>query len=93
MVTVINKLTVHGRPEEFERIISAITAYMRQQPGFCSHRLYRSRNRDNVYIETAEWADADAHRAAMQGGGFRDRVKELGGVASAEPDVFDTVHD
>jgi heme-degrading monooxygenase HmoA len=94
MVTVINRLTVHGAPAEFERIIGGITEYMKEQPGFSSHRLYRSRNRDNVYIETAEWTDAAAHRQAMQGDGFRDRVRELGAVATAEPDVFDTIgHD
>jgi long-chain acyl-CoA synthetase len=91
MVTVINRLTVHGEAADFERIISGITEYMRQQPGFTAHRLYRSRNHDNVYIETAEWTDAAAHRQAMQGSGFRDRVRELGAVAKAEPDVFDTI--
>jgi long-chain acyl-CoA synthetase len=91
MVTVINRLTVHGDRAAFERIISGITEYMRQQPGFASHRLYRSRNQDNVYIETAEWTDAALHRQAMQGIGFRDRVRELGAVAKAEPDVFDTI--
>ena len=53
MVTVINRLTVAGDPQQFERIISGITEYMKAQPGFlghssigrCTARTYTSRPR------------------------------------------------
>ncbi|GLW74454.1 hypothetical protein Kpho02_67520 [Kitasatospora phosalacinea] len=91
MVTVINKLTVIGEADEFERSISAITDFMKQQPGFVSHQLYRSRNNPEVYVETAQWTAPELHRAAMTADAFRKLVVGLGKVAKAEPDVFDTV--
>jgi heme-degrading monooxygenase HmoA len=91
VITVINRLTVSGDTDAFERVLSGITGYMVEQPGFIDHTLYRSRNRPEVYVETARWENAESHRAAMQGSGFRDRVRELGSLASAEPDVFDSV--
>ncbi|WP_328406278.1 AMP-binding protein (plasmid) [Streptomyces sp. NBC_00390] len=93
MVTVINRLTVSGDASEFERAISAITGYMKQQPGFIGHQLYRSRTNPQVYVETAEWTAAELHRKAMTADTFRNLVKDLGKVASAEPDVFEVVAD
>jgi long-chain acyl-CoA synthetase len=88
MATVINRLTVTGDSAEFEKIIGQITEYMSAQPGFVEHRLMRSLRRPEIYVEMARWSDADSHRAAMQGEGFRSRVRELSAVATAEPDVF-----
>lgn len=93
MVTVINRLTVSGDVAEFESIIGRITEYMASQPGFLSHRLYRSRNDPRVYVEAADWTDAESHRTAMSGSGFRENVVALGAVAAAEPDVFEEVRD
>jgi heme-degrading monooxygenase HmoA len=91
MVTIINRLTVNGDIARFEEILRAITAYMSAQPGFMGHRLYRSRRRPEVFIETAAWADAESHRQAMQGKEFHARVRELAGIATPEPDLFDEV--
>jgi len=88
VATVINRLTVTGDAEEFERILGKITEYMSAQPGFLGHTLYRSRRNPKVYVEIAHWASAEQHRAAMQGDGFRSQVKLLGAHAVPEPDVF-----
>ncbi|HEY8533038.1 MAG TPA: antibiotic biosynthesis monooxygenase family protein [Micromonospora sp.] len=88
MATVINRLTVTGDTEEFERILGKITEYMSAQPGFLGHTLYRSQRNPKVYVEIAHWASAEQHRAAMQGEGFRSQVKLLGAHAIPEPDVF-----
>jgi long-chain acyl-CoA synthetase len=93
MVTVINKLTVTGDDAEFIRVISGITEYMRAQPGFIEHALYRSRNNPNVFVETARWDKAESHRAAMQGDRFRECVSALRGLAQPEPDVFEQVEE
>jgi quinol monooxygenase YgiN len=88
MVTVINRLTVTGDEAEFRRVLAEITAYMTAQPGFLSHRLYRSVRRPEVFVETAEWSEASAHRAAMLDPRFADWIGTLGKHAEAEPDVF-----
>ncbi|MDJ1136893.1 antibiotic biosynthesis monooxygenase family protein [Streptomyces iconiensis] len=93
-MTMINRLTVvEGKEEEFRRVVSDISAYMRAQPGFLGHRLHRSVNRPAVYVETAQWRDAESHRSAMRGEGFRQNVQRLAGLASAEPDIFETLED
>jgi len=78
-------------PAEFERIIGRITEYMSGQPGFIEHRLLRCVRRPQVYVEMARWNDADSHRTAMQGQAFRDRVRELSTVATADPDLYSEV--
>ncbi|WHT23331.1 antibiotic biosynthesis monooxygenase [Crossiella sp. CA-258035] len=92
MVTLINKFQVsEGRNDEFERVLAGITEYMSSQPGFLGHKLYRSLRNPGVYVETAQWKDAESHRSAMQAEAFRSQVQQLGGVAKPDPDVFETI--
>ncbi|WP_433170037.1 antibiotic biosynthesis monooxygenase family protein [Actinoallomurus sp. CA-150999] len=93
MATVINRLKVTGDREKFEEILSGITAYMKSQPGYLGHELFRSTDGGDTYIEIARWSDAGAHRKAMEGAGFWERVRELTAHASAEPGLFEPVGD
>jgi long-chain acyl-CoA synthetase len=91
MVTIINRLTVTGDEAEFLRILSEITAYMKSQPGFVGHHLYRSIRNPNVFIETGQWKDAADHQAAMKGPEFGKAIQQIIQHASAEPDLFEEV--
>jgi long-chain acyl-CoA synthetase len=91
MVTIINRFTVNGDVVHFEQILRGITAYMSAQPGFMGHRLFRSRRRPEVFIEMAAWADAESHGKAMQGKEFHAQVRQLAGICTPEPDLFDEV--
>jgi heme-degrading monooxygenase HmoA len=93
MATVINRLKLTGDREEFERILGAMTAYMKRQPGFLSHRLYRSLRNPDVYVELAEWRDASDHQQAMQSQEFRDRIPQIMKHAEAQPDVLETLEE
>lgn len=93
MIKFVNKLTVTGDPAEFEAVSEELTAYMRQQPGYVRFELLRSMRNDNVYVEIAEWTDADSHLNAVRSDGFRSRVKPLGALATVEPDVFTMVRE
>ncbi|MER6687599.1 antibiotic biosynthesis monooxygenase family protein [Streptomyces minutiscleroticus] len=93
MITVINRLTVHGDVPTFEQVLKGITAHMSGQPGFIGHRLYRSLRNPQVFIETAQWTDAASHRAAMQAEAFQEKVKDLGGLATPEPDLFEILEE
>ncbi|MER7768342.1 antibiotic biosynthesis monooxygenase family protein [Kitasatospora sp. NPDC096140] len=84
MLTIVNKLTVTGDRAEFERLLGEITGYMKSRPGFVSHTLYKSLKDENVLIETGTWESREAHAAALQGAGFRDRVGLLMKHATAE---------
>ncbi|MEU4209185.1 antibiotic biosynthesis monooxygenase family protein [Streptomyces sp. NPDC026206] len=93
MITVINRLTVHGDTATFEKVLSGITDHMSTQPGFLSHRLHRSLNHPEIYIETAEWTDAQSHRQAMTADAFREKVRALSSLATPEPDIFETLEE
>ncbi|BFO23230.1 hypothetical protein SHKM778_96180 (plasmid) [Streptomyces sp. KM77-8] len=93
MITVINRLTVHGDVDAFQKILGGITEHMSSQPGFLSHSLYRSLNHPEVFVETARWADAESHRRAMKATAFRDRVRGLEDLATPEPDVFEILEE
>ncbi|MEU7146157.1 antibiotic biosynthesis monooxygenase family protein [Nocardia sp. NPDC046473] len=93
MVTMVNKLTVTGKIADFERVADGLTEYMREQPGYIRYSLLRSVRRDNVFVEIAEWKDADAHRRAIQSEGFRRRVEPLAAVATVDPDLYEVVRE
>ncbi|GLZ36606.1 antibiotic biosynthesis monooxygenase family protein [Actinokineospora sp. NBRC 105648] len=85
----INRYTVTGDVEEFRRLLGRLSAYMRAQPGFAAHRLYRSARDERVFVEVAVWNDPVAHRAALAGEGFQVPVSELRKHATADPAPFE----
>ncbi|MGX9891572.1 antibiotic biosynthesis monooxygenase family protein [Streptomyces sp. NPDC002276] len=91
MVTFINKLTVNGDLAEFQRIKHSMTEFMSAQPGYRGSSTLRQVGQDNVFIEMAEWQDAASHQAALRSNEFRDLIKGLSGLASAEPGLYEEV--
>lgn len=87
----VNRFTVTGDADEFERLLGKITDYMAGQPGFRSYQLYRSVKEAGVYVETAEWDDAAAHQKAVGGDGFRGPVMEVMKLAKAEAGPYTLV--
>lgn len=93
MVTLINKFTVTGDADAFQRAIAHVSAYMQEQPGFVSHAMYRSLKDPQVFVETAHWDDADSHKKAVQSEEFRTRVRGLAGLASPDADLYAPVEE
>jgi long-chain acyl-CoA synthetase len=91
MVTMVNKFTVTADPAEFERIWTASSDFMRKQPGFISFRLVRSLQDPRVYINIAEWADAESHGRVLRTDDFQAHITELASVAKPEPYLCDVV--
>lgn len=91
VVTLVNKFTVTADPAEFERIWTDSSDFMRQQPGFISFRLLRSLQDPQVYINIAEWADAESHRRVLQSDDFQTHISALANVAKPEPHLCDMV--
>ncbi|MEU7142813.1 antibiotic biosynthesis monooxygenase family protein [Nocardia sp. NPDC046473] len=91
MYNFINRLTVTDDTVEFERAIGNVIEHMVRQPGFHSYQLYRSTDDSRIYVETAVWADAAAHRAAMAEEGLRNAVGKVLGLAKAEAGSFELV--
>ncbi|MEV4636654.1 antibiotic biosynthesis monooxygenase family protein [Actinoplanes sp. NPDC049548] len=91
MLTMVNQIKVTGDPEAFRKALAALSTYMKAQPGFLSHRLYRSTRNPNSYFETAEWTDGVTHQQALTTDTFRELVGELLKHATADPDFVDLV--
>lgn len=89
MFVFINRFKVNGSRAEFEEVLGRITAHMTSQPGFRHSSLYRSSREPDVYVEMAEWDDAQSHGAAAQGSGFQTNIGALLKLASAEPAPFE----
>ena len=91
MVTLINKFTVAGESSDFVRIWQQSSEFMRQQPCFISFRLVRSLNNPDVYINIAEWADAESHQRVVGSPNFQQHIAELAAVAVPEPNLCEVV--
>lgn len=77
MFIFIDRMTVTGDVEEFERALAEISEYMAGQPGFRSHQLYQSASDPKVYVEIAHWQDAAAHKQATSTDGFRAPLQRV----------------
>ncbi|WP_020497312.1 antibiotic biosynthesis monooxygenase family protein [Sciscionella marina] len=93
MVTLVNKLTVHGDIAEFEKVSEELTRYMEKQPGYVRYALLRSINKPEVFVEIAWWITAEAHQNAIKSAGFQDLVQRLVALASVEPDMYSPVRE
>lgn len=88
MHVFVNRFTLTGDRDEFERLLEKITDYMAAQPGFRSYQLNRSAQDPAVYVEVAEWDGPEDHKRAVGGEGFRGPVMEVMKLAQAEPGPF-----
>jgi long-chain acyl-CoA synthetase len=91
MALLVNKFTVTGNPDEFERIWTDSSEFMRHQPGFVSFRLVRSVSQPGVYFNIAEWADVAAHERVVRSPAFQSHITELARLAKPEPSMCETV--
>ncbi|MER6331225.1 antibiotic biosynthesis monooxygenase family protein [Streptomyces sp. NPDC014983] len=92
MVVFVNKLHLHGRPEELEAIYARVAAHFAAQPGFIGYRLVRSTDDPAVYFNIAEWQDEAAFRAATAKEEFRSAVR-VGKVSTGDPHLCAVVAD
>ncbi|MFF3911420.1 antibiotic biosynthesis monooxygenase family protein [Streptomyces sp. NPDC001848] len=58
--------------EHFMRGWTAISAFMKRQPGFISTQLHRTVGSDNVLVNVAVWESAETLRNAVQSKEFQD---------------------
>lgn len=85
MVVFVNKLTLIGDAEEFEKRYEAVGAFMETQPGLIRYSLVRSGKDSSVYFNLAEWEDEETFRKALAEPEFRSRLDALSGLIKGEP--------
>jgi heme-degrading monooxygenase HmoA len=91
VIVFVNRFTVHGPPDEFERAFAETAAFFAGCPGFISHRLVRSTGDPRLYVNIAEWTDQGALRAATERPPFQEHAGRLRALASSDPQFFETV--
>ena len=89
MFIFITRFQVTGAAADFERALGRISEHSHLDPGFHTHRLYRSRKDPAVYVEVAEWSDPEAHRRFIASPAFQEPIQEVRKLATAEPAPFE----
>ena len=87
-VTFVNRFTVIGDPDVFEKAFARIATFMTAQPGILGYTLSRDVGNAKRYVNIARWEDAQALRAAVARSGFQEHVRDLRELAESESDLY-----
>ncbi|MFJ8888526.1 antibiotic biosynthesis monooxygenase family protein [Streptomyces sp. NPDC102402] len=90
MVTFVNRFSVSGPVEEFERLFEQTSAFFVAQPGFITHRLMRHAEQQGSYVNVAEWEDAESFRRAVTHPDFAPHAAALRTLSASDPNLFTT---
>jgi heme-degrading monooxygenase HmoA len=90
LVTFVNTFTVHGSPAEFERVFAEVSEFMAEQPGFIRYSLSRHIDEDKQdhYINIAQWTDVESWRRAVAHEGFTAHAKEIRSRSTNEGNLY-----
>ncbi|MDH6132397.1 quinol monooxygenase YgiN [Kitasatospora sp. MAA4] len=91
MVIFVNKLTLIGSAEEFEKRYEKVAEFMETQVGLIRYALTRSPKDPSVYFNIAEWEDEETFRTALKDPEFRVRLDALTGLIKGEPHLTEPV--
>ncbi|WP_067794005.1 antibiotic biosynthesis monooxygenase family protein [Actinomadura formosensis] len=88
MITLINKVTVVGDRDAFERAQKEIEEFMHAQPGARRFQLLQSPDRPDEFVEVAEWESRELHLKAVRNPEFLERAKALRAHAEFEREAY-----
>ncbi|MEV6238733.1 antibiotic biosynthesis monooxygenase family protein [Lentzea sp. NPDC051838] len=88
MITFVNRFTLTGDPEEFEKAFDETAGFLREQPGLIKYTLSRQLDDPASYINIALWETADALRAALAHPEFPNHAKAMRGLAESSGALF-----
>ncbi|HEX7301682.1 antibiotic biosynthesis monooxygenase family protein [Lentzea sp.] len=88
MITFLNRFTLTGDAEEFEKAFDETAAFLREQPGLIQYTLSRQLDDPASYINIALWESADALRAALGHPDFGNHAKAMRGLAESTGAIF-----
>lgn len=90
VVTLVNRFSLHGSPDEFEQAFAATSAFMGRQPGFLGHTLLRHADEGNEhhYLNIAWWRDTASFRAAIDHPDFTPHAAALRALSTSKPNLY-----
>ncbi|MFI2346159.1 antibiotic biosynthesis monooxygenase family protein [Streptomyces sp. NPDC019443] len=87
-VTFVNRFTVAGEPDDFEKVFARIAEFMTAQPGILGYTLSRHVDDPKRYVNIARWENVQALRAAVAEPDFQEHVRELRQLAESESELY-----
>lgn len=88
MITFVNRFTLTGEAEEFEKAFDETAEFLRAQPGLIKYTLSRQLDEPTSYVNIALWESADALRAALAHPDFGNHAKAMRGLAESQGAIF-----
>ncbi|MGC4864910.1 antibiotic biosynthesis monooxygenase family protein [Micromonospora sp. DT53] len=90
VVTFVNTFSVHGSPDDFERVFADISEFMASQPGFIQYTLSRHIDADkqNRFVNIALWTDVESWRNAITHPEFEAHAKEIRTRCTNEANMY-----
>ncbi|KAF4407921.1 MULTISPECIES: antibiotic biosynthesis monooxygenase [Streptomyces] len=85
-VTVINRFTVKGDPEDFERQFRQHSQHLRRQRGFAFLVTVRLLERQDVYVHLVRWRRLESFLNVVHDDTFLAHVQRLGKLVDTEAD-------
>jgi quinol monooxygenase YgiN len=87
-ITFVNRFTLNGAPEDFERTFTETAEFIRKQPGLLRYTLSRDVGEPNNYVNIALWEDAQSLRAVVAHPEFAAHAQSLRALATSEGAVY-----
>lgn len=87
-VVLVNRFTVYGSPEEFEKAFAETSAYFREQDGFVGYTLLGHTVNPGGYVNIAHWRDEASLRRALSRPEFGRHQAALRELSTSEPELY-----
>lgn len=85
-VTVVNRFTVKGEAEKFEREFLEHAEFLRHQPGFDRYATVRLVNQPECYVHLGYWRNLEAFVDVVHHETFLAHAQRLGSMVETEAD-------
>ncbi|MCP2262593.1 Quinol monooxygenase YgiN [Streptoalloteichus tenebrarius] len=93
MIVLVNKMTIKGSPEEYERLYARAGAFMETQEGLISYQLVRSQTDPRTYFNVAVWRDASDFERAGRDERFHAMFAEMVDLVEPDQHICQVVHE
>jgi heme-degrading monooxygenase HmoA len=88
-ITFVNRFTVNGAPEDFERAFTETADFIRRQPGLLRYTLSRDVKDSSQYVNVALWDSADSLKVVLAHPDFASHAASLRSLATSEGTLYD----
>lgn len=88
-ITFVNRFTVNGASEDFERAFNDTAAFIRRQPGLLRYTLSRDVKDSSNYVNVALWDNAESLKVVLADPDFAGHAALLRSLSTSEGTLYD----